>query len=154
MEPTKADIVRLQLSHWLNRCELQMKRFFVSRIVSLKYAINGIAYVLRTQKNTWIYTLITIFVILGIVMLRLDLIEVSLLITAICIVWIAEFFNTMVETLVDMVSPNYNPKAKVVKDISAASVLLAAIMAASIGILIIVPEIIEQFPLTQIGSSK
>ena len=58
-------------------------------------------------------------------------------------VFIAELFNTALETLVNLVSPEFNPKAGHVKDISAAAVLIAAIMALIIGVLIFLPKIID-----------
>ena len=54
-----------------------------------------------------------------------------------------ELFNTAIETVVDMVSPNINEKAKLAKDISAAGVLVLAIGAFIIGLLIFIPKILN-----------
>ena len=54
-----------------------------------------------------------------------------------------ELFNTAIETVVDMVSPNINEKAKLAKDISAAGVLVLAISAFIIGLLIFIPKILN-----------
>jgi diacylglycerol kinase len=59
------------------------------------------------------------------------------------LVFIAELFNTTIETLVDLVSPEFNPKAGLIKDISAAAVLIAALMALITGIIILLPKIIH-----------
>ena len=58
-------------------------------------------------------------------------------------VFIAELFNTAMETFVDLVSPEFNPKAGLIKDISAAAVLIATVMALITGILILLPKIID-----------
>ena len=55
----------------------------------------------------------------------------------------AELFNTAIETIVDMISPEKNDKAKLAKDISAAAVLAVSIGAAVIGIIIFLPKIIN-----------
>ena len=60
-------------------------------------------------------------------------------ISAIAMVLVAELFNSSIEKLVDLVSPAFNPKAGIVKDIAAAAVLITAVAAAIIGILIFYP---------------
>jgi diacylglycerol kinase len=51
-------------------------------------------------------------------------------------VFAAEAFNTAIEVLTDLVTPEYNNKAKIVKDVSAAGVLIAAITAVAIGVVV------------------
>ncbi|MGE5423938.1 MAG: diacylglycerol kinase family protein, partial [Syntrophothermus sp.] len=48
----------------------------------------------------------------------------------------AEAFNTAIEFLTDMVSPGFNRKAGLVKDIAASGVLIAAITAVVTGIVV------------------
>jgi undecaprenol kinase/diacylglycerol kinase (ATP) len=55
-------------------------------------------------------------------------------------VLVTELINTAIETLVDMVSPEFNVKAGLVKDIAAAAVLIAAIMAVIVALIIFVPK--------------
>jgi diacylglycerol kinase len=57
----------------------------------------------------------------------------------------AEVFNSAIEALVDMVSPVYNKKAGIVKDMAAAAVLTTAIMAVIVGIIIFLPYILHLF---------
>ena len=82
-----------------------------------------------------------IVIALGI-FLKLSKIEWCIIIITIVIVISAELFNTAIETVVDMVSPQKNPQAKLVKDIAAAAVLVLAIGAAVIGIIIFGPKIV------------
>ena len=82
-----------------------------------------------------------IVIALGIFM-KLNKIEWCIITIAIVMVISAELFNTAIETVVDMVSPQKNPQAKLVKDIAAAAVLVLAIGAAVIGIIIIGPKIV------------
>jgi diacylglycerol kinase len=60
---------------------------------------------------------------------------------AIGIVIVAEAFNTAIEIDIDLTSPEYHPYARDTKDVAAGAVLLAAIMAAIIGIIIFLPKI-------------
>jgi diacylglycerol kinase len=56
-------------------------------------------------------------------------------------VWVAEFVNTAFEALVDLLSPNLHPLAKVGKDVAAAAVLIAALASVVIGLLILGPPL-------------
>ena len=53
----------------------------------------------------------------------------------------AELFNTAIEVLVDLVSPEIHPKAKIIKDVAAGAVLIAAFAAVLIGLIIFLPKI-------------
>ena len=55
----------------------------------------------------------------------------------------AEGFNTAIERLVDLVSPDYHPIAGDVKDIAAGAVLICAIAAAIIGIIVFLPYLLN-----------
>jgi diacylglycerol kinase (ATP) len=53
----------------------------------------------------------------------------------------AEGFNTAIERLVDLVSPDYHPIAGDVKDVAAGAVLICAIAAAIVGMIVFIPYI-------------
>jgi diacylglycerol kinase (ATP) len=55
----------------------------------------------------------------------------------------AEGFNTAIERLVDLVSPDYHPIAGDVKDIAAGAVLICAIAAAIIGMIVFLPYLLN-----------
>ncbi len=117
------------------------------RILSFKFAFEGIGYVLRTQPNAWIHALITLVVIIVSFWLSLDNHEWALLILTIVVVWMAEMSNTAIEAVVDLLSPEIQQKAKIAKDVSAGAVLISAIGAIIVGTLIIGPRIFEKlFP--------
>jgi diacylglycerol kinase (ATP) len=61
---------------------------------------------------------------------------------AIGLVWTAEFVNTALEAIVDLASPEMHPLAQVGKDVGAAAVLIAALVSALIGLLILGPPLI------------
>jgi diacylglycerol kinase len=62
-------------------------------------------------------------------------------------VWAAEFFNTALEAIVDLASPEMNHLAKIGKDVGAAAVLIAAGASIIIGLLILGPPLWEELRL-------
>lgn len=118
-----------------------MGSFFRSRLRSFRYAFAGWWYVLRTQRNAWIHALISGLVIITSIWLRISPQDWALIFIATAIVWTAEFFNTAVEAIVDLVSPNHAKLAKIGKDVSAAAVLIAALNAVLVGMMVLGPPI-------------
>lgn len=112
-----------------------------SRLRSFKFAFEGWWWVLKTQHNAWIHAFVTIVVFGLAIWLQVGRIEWAILILTIMAVWMAEFMNTAVEAVVDMVSPEFHPLAKVAKDVAAASVLLGAIGAVVVGFIILGPPL-------------
>lgn len=117
---------------------------FNRRVLSFRYAFEGWLYVLRTQRNAWIHAAATIAVVILAFWLDVSLIEWAILILAITIVWMAEFANTALEALVDLVSPEMHPLAKSAKDAAAGAVLVSACGAAAAGLLILGPPLWER----------
>lgn len=117
------------------------KQEYKKLVNSFKYAIEGFISSFKTERNMKIHVLaMALVVILGIY-LKLSPIEWCIIVISIALVISAELFNTAIETLVDMVSPERNPNAKLVKDISAAAVLALAIGAAVAGTIIFIPKL-------------
>ena len=81
-----------------------------------------------------------IVILMGI-FLKISSLEWIICVFCFIIVIAGELFNTAIETIVDMVMPYKNDKAKIAKDISAASVLILAIGSAIIGLIIFIPKI-------------
>ena len=112
-----------------------------SRLASFAHAFAGLVHVLRTQRNAWIHACASLAVITLAAWLRLGTIEWGLLILAMGLVWMAEFINSALEATVDLASPEAHPLARVGKDVGAAAVLIAALAAASIGLLVLGPPL-------------
>ena len=111
-------------------------------INSFKYAIEGFFTSLKTERNMKIHMVIMILVILMGFALKISLLEWIICIILFSIVISGELFNTAIETVVDMIMPHKNPKAKIAKDVSASGVLILAIGSAIIGLIIFIPKII------------
>ena len=111
------------------------------RLESFGFAFKGIATLIQTQHNAQIHVFAVFFVsILGF-LLKISTIEWCFIIFAFAIVLAAEAFNTAIEFVVDLVSPNYHPLAGKAKDVAAAAVLLTAVGASIVGMIIFVPKL-------------
>ncbi len=96
---------------------------FKKRIASFNFAFRGIGYMVRTQKNALIHLMAAIVVVIFGFLYQLERQEWCLIIFAIGLVIMAELFNTAIEFLTDLVSPDYHEKAGRAKDIAAGAVL-------------------------------
>ena len=117
----------------------------IARIVrSFRFAGEGLAYLLRTQPNFWVHCLAAVLVVVFIVALGTPAAEAGVLVVAIGLVLACEAFNTAVEAIVDLASPEYRPLAKVAKDTAAAAVLIVAIAAAAVGLIVLGPRLVAR----------
>ena len=106
------------------------------------YAWNGLTYAFATQINFKIHVFAAFLAITLGLYVNLNHSEWLWISTAILFVLIVELLNTAIEILVNLVSPEYDPKAGIIKDISAAAVLITAFFALIVGLFIFVPKII------------
>lgn len=114
------------------------------RFKSFLFAYNGLKEV-KTQPNFRIHLVFVFLVFAAGFFLKISIVEWCLVSTAIGLVTAAECFNTALEYLTNLVSPQQNETAGKVKDLAAAGVLICSFIAAIIGLLIFVPKIIERF---------
>lgn len=121
--------------------ELKRKKI----INSFRYAFEGLISSLKTERNMKIHILAMILVIAPGFLLKINTKEWIICIICFANVIAGELFNTAIETVVDIVMPHKNEKAKLAKDISAGAVLVLAIGSAVIGLIIFVPKIIVFF---------
>lgn len=117
-----------------------MKKF--KFLKSFNNAANGLVLVFKMERNMKIHFAIAGAVMILGLMFDLNKPEFVNLLTAIAIVLFAEMINTAIEYLVDATIKDFNPLAKVVKDIAAGAVLLTAFYAAIVGYLIFYDKLI------------
>jgi len=118
--------------------------YYKSRLLSFRNAFAGIGYVLRTQRNSWIHAVATVVVLFVSFWLKLPITHWAILVLTISMVWTAEVINTSIETLIDLLHPQYHPVAKIGKDVSAGAVLIAAIFSVLVGVLILGPPLVQK----------
>jgi len=101
---------------------------------SFNAAIEGFVYVFKSQRNMRLHFLMGLFAFLLGIILNFTYIELMILCLTIAFVLFAEMFNTAIEYTVDLVmSREYHPLARIVKDIGAGAVLLSAMTATIVG---------------------
>ena len=109
------------------------------RLKSVAYAIEGLAFMLRTQRNAWLHGVATVAVVALAVYCQVSLDDWRSLVAAITLVWVGEAVNTAIEYVCDVVSPEYKLAVKHAKDIAAGAVLISALGAVIIGALVFWP---------------
>lgn len=130
MKPNRQRIIKVKTKRIIN---------------SFKYAIEGFISSFKTERNMKFHIFIMVLVILAGIILKITKAEWIVCIFCIAMVISAELFNTSIETVVDLVMPYKNEKAKIAKDVAAAAVLVLAIASAIIGLMIFIPKIIKIF---------
>lgn len=106
---------------------------------SFKYAIRGFLKALKEEQNLQIHVMVSIFVLALGFWLGIDHWEFVLLILMIIAILILEIINTVFERLTDMLKPRRHLYVEIIKDMMAATVLIASVGAVIIGSIIFYP---------------
>ncbi|RNL56461.1 diacylglycerol kinase [Pedobacter jejuensis] len=112
-----------------------------ARLKSFKYAFNGLKHFFVVEHNARIHLVAAAFAIGLSFYLNISSLEWIAILAVIVVVFVAEIFNSCMEKLSDVVSPEVNPQIKIVKDMAAAAVLMAAILALAVGAIIFLPKL-------------
>ena len=113
-----------------------------ARFKSFRYAFEGLNSFFNTQHNAIIHLLMTIAAFFAAIFFNVSRGEAIAIMLAAGFVWAAELFNTAIEKLADMVSKEFHPGIKFIKDVSAAAVLLSTIAAFLVGAIIFLPKLL------------
>jgi diacylglycerol kinase (ATP) len=114
-------------------------------IKSFIFALEGLKYTIGTQRNMRIHYIAALIVLLLAMYLPMSKVEVLVLFVTIILVLFAELINTAIEALVDLVTEEYHPLAKVAKDVAAGAVLLTAGLAVIVGFSVFYPYLQSLF---------
>lgn len=110
------------------------------RLKSFVYAGAGIRKLITREHNAWIHCCAIIVTTTAGLAVGLSRMEWVAVVLCFAIVLAAEGFNTAIERLVDLVSPERHPVAGDVKDIAAGAVLICAIGAFITALFIFLPH--------------
>lgn len=117
-------------------------RSFKKLMRSFGYAFKGLGYATKTQLNFRVHLMATLVAVFAGYALHISVNEWLWIALCIALVLICELFNTALESLVDLVSPDYNQLAGRVKDVAAAAVTIAALFALITGLIIFLPKLL------------
>jgi diacylglycerol kinase (ATP) len=104
---------------------------------SFNFAIEGVVYALRTQRNMRIHVVAAVLTLISALVLHVEGLGVAAIVFAISLVIVTELVNTAVEATVDLATETYDPLAKTAKDVAAGAVLIAATNAVVIAFLVL-----------------
>ena len=110
---------------------------------SFRYAFQGILSGFKKERNMKIHCAAMLLVIVAGIILKISVSEWCICLVLFGLILALELVNTAIEAVVDMVTEEYRPLAKLAKDTAAGAVLIAAIMAAGAGILIFLPKLLR-----------
>jgi diacylglycerol kinase (ATP) len=108
-----------------------------SLLQSFNHAFQGIVYAVRHQRNMRIHLIIGVGVMVGSILLDLSRNELVAVLLSVMFVLVTELINSAVEAVVDMLTDQFDPRAKAAKDLSAGAVLVAAMSALVVAYLVL-----------------
>ncbi|MFF5382273.1 diacylglycerol kinase family protein [Pedobacter suwonensis] len=114
----------------------------IDRVKSFKYAFQGLKLFIVNDHNGRIHLFAAVIAIGLSFYLKLSALEWISILGVISAVIVAEILNAAIEKLADVVSPGFHPKIKIVKDLAAAAVLVAACLALAVGGIIFIPKLL------------
>ena len=113
-----------------------------SRMNSFSFAFQGIFSMIKMEVNAKIHLAFTVLAMVVGVLLQISSIEFIFIIVVMAMVWMAELINTAIEKSMDIISTDFHPKIKLVKDLSAGAVLVCSLAAILTGCIIFIPKIL------------
>ena len=119
---------------------------------SFNYAIEGVLYAVKSQRNMKIHFFIGILVLILAMALNVSRIELLILLLTIGLVICAEMMNTAVEEVVNLFVNDYHPIARNAKNVAAGGELISSIIAAGVGYIVLFEKLL-QFDLRSLRSS-
>jgi len=112
---------------------------------SFAFAWTGVRHILANERNARIHVAVALLAIVAGIVLQLSAEELSAVVFAIMAVFLAEIFNSAIEKTLDIVEPGHHEQVKLVKDMAAGAVLVAAVGAVLIGLIVFGPHLWETF---------
>ena len=126
--------------------DIRKEREHDRRLVeSFNYAIEGLMSALQNEKHMKFHTLSEILIVILAILTNASKVEILLVSISVAFVIITELINTAAEALVDLISPERHPLAKLAKDVAAGAVLVAAINAVCVGYLLFYDKLLDIF---------
>ncbi|WP_127533015.1 diacylglycerol kinase [Paenibacillus kobensis] len=108
---------------------------------SFRYAAEGIVYAFRTQKHMRFHLAAALLAAAAAAWLGLSSVEWAILLVVMALVISLEMVNTAVELTIDRIGLERHPLAKAAKDTAAGAVLVASLLAAAIGFVLLGPPL-------------
>lgn len=121
------------------------KKSFKRFLHSFKFSFEGIIYAVYNEVNIFVMIIMAIIAIVLGIMLKISYVECLVVVLLIGVILSLELVNTSVEAVVDLVTSDKKPLAKVAKDCASGAVSIMSVVAVILGLMIYLPKIIELF---------
>lgn len=112
---------------------------------SVRYALNGLTWFLRNERNGRIEVVITVVTVAMGLWLHISITEWCLVLLCIALIIAGEMINTSIERVADFMTRERHPEIGLIKDLAAGAVLVLSAISAFIGLLIFIPKIMAYF---------
>ena len=112
---------------------------------NIGYANQGIVYFFKTERNGRIQAVVASVIIILALVLQISPIEWCFILACIAMVLGLEMTNTALERVCEMLSKDFHPIVKVIKDVAAGAVWVASIFSSVIGAIIFYPYVLKFF---------
>ena len=145
-EQTKKNFLQNQTQQAKGDNKAKKERERDRRIIdSFNFAIEGLTAAIRNEKHMKVHILAAIIIVILAIVINASKVEILIISLSVSFVIITELINTAVEALVDLISPERHPLAKLAKDVAAGAVLVAAINAICVGYLLFYDKLLDIF---------
>ncbi len=108
---------------------------------SFRYAFRGLKVVLSSEYNARLHLLLAILALVASILLKISIEEWLFVVISIVLVFFAEIVNTAIEKTLDLISQKHNQLVKLIKDMTAAGVLVTAVGAVIVASIVFIPRI-------------
>ncbi|MDP4180946.1 MAG: diacylglycerol kinase family protein [Bacillota bacterium] len=105
-------------------------------LMSFLNAFNGIIIAVKSERNIKIHIVCACLVFILSLHYKISRTEFAIIFLTISLVIVAEFINTAIEAVVDLVTSAYSQKARIAKDVAAGAVWISAFFAVIVGFII------------------
>lgn len=123
-----------------------LKHLSLKRVLrSFKFSFDGLKYAYLHEQSLILHVLVMILVVTFGLVFKITPMQWVITLVMGALILVAELFNTSIEAVVDMVTEEYHPLAKVAKDTSSAACFVADLIAAGMWLVVFGPKIIALF---------
>lgn len=124
-----------------NLKKLSFKRIFRS----FKFSFDGLKYAYLHEQSLALHVAVMALIVSCGIGFKITPIQWVITLVMGALILVAELFNTSIEAVVDLVTEEYKPLAKVAKDTASAACFVADMTAAGMWLVVFIPKIISLF---------
>lgn len=138
--------VKLEVSRGKYVEENGFKKIGIKRVFkSFKFSFDGLKYAYLHEQSLLLHLIVMAIIIGCGIGFKITPIQWVITLVMGALILVTELFNTSIEAVVDMVTEEYHPLAKIAKDTASAACFVADIMAAGMWLVVFLPKIIALF---------